>query len=246
VVEAIDVSQPRAGAIANGRGLGEAGLAATLWETNADLAARALAHRFVRGLADGTLPRSTFAGYIQQDAYFLEAFARAYALALARCPDRHGMRDFFDLLTGALDELRLHASYAARWGIQVADAVPTQATLGYTDFLLSTAALGSVGDTCAAMTPCMRLYAYLGQSLAAAGAALEPNPYADWVRTYAAPDFEALAARLEGLLGRYAVDGPSIRTVYRRAMLLEVAFFDAADRRAVRVGHAAAASGGEG
>ena len=203
-------------------------MAAELWAENADLAAAALEHRFVRGLADGTLPQATFQGYILQDAFFLEAFARAYALALARCPDRRGLRDFFDLLAGALDELGLHASYAARWGLHVGDAAPTAATLGYTDFLLSTAALAGVGDTCAALTPCMRLYAFLGCSLATAGAASEQNPYAAWVRTYAAPEFEALTARLEGLLDRYAVDSSSARAVYRRAMALEVAFFDAA------------------
>ena len=213
----------------NGSGAAGPGLSAELWTANADLALLALEHRFVHGLADGTLPRTTFEGYIVQDAFFLEAFARAYALALARCPDRHGLRDFFDLLAGALDELRLHASYAARWGVQVGDALPTPATLAYTDFLLSTAALGSVGETCVAMTPCMRLYAYLGSSLAASGAATDQNPYAEWVRTYAAPEFEALAARLEGLLDRYAVDGSTVRTVYRRAMSLEVAFFEAAD-----------------
>jgi thiaminase/transcriptional activator TenA len=199
-------------------------LAAALWAENADLAAAALEHRFVRGLADGTLPRATFEGYILQDAFFLEAFVRAYALALARCPDRHGLREFFALLAGALDELGLHAAS----GLQMGDVVPSTATLGYTDFLLSTAALASVGETCAAMTPCMRLYAYLGTSLAALGAANEHNPYAAWVRTYAAPEFEALAARLEGLLDRYAANCSSVRTVYRRAMLLEVAFFESA------------------
>jgi thiaminase/transcriptional activator TenA len=222
------MSMPRAVALTNGSDSGEPGLAARLWAANADLALLALEHRFVRGLADGALPRATFEGYILQDAFFLEAFARAYALALARCPDRHGLRDFFDLLAGALDELRLHASYAARWGVQVGDARPARATLGYTDFLLSTAALGSIGETCAAMTPCMRLYAYLGAALSRAGAATDQNPYAEWVRTYAAPEFQALAARLEELLDRYAVDDASVRTVYRRAMSLEVAFFEAA------------------
>jgi thiaminase (transcriptional activator TenA) len=205
-------------------------IAAELWADNADLAAKALAHPFVQGLADGTLPRARFQEYILQDAYFLEAFARAYALGLAHCQDRHGMRELFDLLAGTLDELKLHASYAARWGIQVVDAIAQPATLAYTDFLLATAALGSVGDTCAAMTPCMRLYAYLGQSLAARGAVTEQNPYTEWVRTYAAPDFEDLANRLERLLDRYAADTPATRTIYRRAMSLEVAFFDAAWR----------------
>ncbi len=206
----------------------EPGLAAALWAANADLTQLALEHPFVRGLADGSLPRTTFAGYVQQDAFFLEAFARAYALALARCPDSRGLRDFFDLLAGALDELRLHASYAASWGVEVTEAVPAAATLAYTDFLLSTAALADIGETCAAMTPCMRLYAYLGVSLSSAGAATEHNPYADWVRTYAAPEFQSLAARLEALLDRYAVDHERARWVYRRAMSLEVAFFAAA------------------
>jgi thiaminase/transcriptional activator TenA len=205
-------------------------LAAELWAKHTALARAALAHPFVRGLADGTLARPLFERYILQDAFFLDAFARAYALALGKCPDRSGLRDFFDLLGGALDELQLHASYAERWGLsdQLGHVEPAPATLAYTDFLLATAALGGTGETCAAMTPCMRLYAYLGQQLAAAGAARASNPYAEWVQTYAAPEFEALAATLERLLDRYARPTPAVREAYARAMRLEVAFFDAA------------------
>jgi thiaminase/transcriptional activator TenA len=138
------------------------------------------------------------------------------------------MRNLFALLGGALDELNLHAGYVGRWGIEVTDATPEPATLAYTDFLLATASLSSVGETCAAMTPCMRLYAYLGQTLASTGAARADNPYAEWIRTYAAPEFEALAATLEGLLDRYADATSAVRGAYRRAMSLEVAFFEAA------------------
>ena len=84
--------------------------------------------------------------------------------------------------------------------------------------------LGGLGETCAAMAPCMRLYAHLGQSLDAGSA----GPYAEWVRTYADPSFEALAATLEDLLDRHAVDGPAVRRAYRRAMALELGFFDGA------------------
>ena len=202
-------------------------LAARLWAANADLAEAALAHPFVRGVAAGTLPAASFRGYVGQDAFFLESFARAYALALARCPDRRGLDDFAELIAGVLQELELHAGYAARLGIDMAQVVPGPATLAYTEFLLATAALGGVGETCAAMTPCMRLYAYLGSSLASRAPA-EGNPYQDWVDTYADPGFEALAARLEGLLDRYAADTALVRSAYRRAMRLEVAFFEAA------------------
>jgi thiaminase (transcriptional activator TenA) len=199
-------------------------LARSLWRANADLAAGALAHPFVRGIADGSLSRDRFAGYIAQDAYFLESFARAYALAIAHSPDRAGLDAFADLLDGVRAELRLHVSYAHGLGIDLGAVSPAPATSAYTDFLLATASLGGVGLTCAAMTPCMRLYAYLGQQLAAGPV---DERYAQWVSTYADPGFESLAATLERLLDTYA-DGERPAAAYRRAMQLEVAFFDAA------------------
>ena len=41
----------------------------------------------------------------------------------------------------------------------------------------------------AAMTPCMRLYAWVGSSLERDTA----GPYAQWVQTYADPEFDATA-----------------------------------------------------
>jgi len=77
----------------------------------------------------------------------------------------------------------------------------------------------------------MRLYAFLGQELAAEGVS-EDNPYTEWIETYADPGFEALAAKLEDLLNRYASDAPAIRATYRRAMTLELAFFEASEETA--------------
>jgi thiaminase/transcriptional activator TenA len=197
----------------------------TLWKDSGDLATAALGHPFVRCLADGTLPREHFAGYIAQDAFFLESFARAYALALANSPDRDGVEAFADLLAGVREELRLHASYADRWGIDLSTVEPAPATLAYTDFLLASAAVGGVGQTCAAMTPCMRLYAYLGQSLAETRTS---DTYADWINAYADPQFDTLASTLENLLDAYTDDIDRGRATYRRAMRLELQFFDAA------------------
>jgi thiaminase/transcriptional activator TenA len=202
-------------------------LARSLWAANQDLADACLAHPFVRGLADSSLPIQSFRAYVAQDAYFLEAFARAYAAALARSPDRYGLEAFSTLIAGVLDELRMHAAYAARLEVDLSHVEPALATLAYTDFLLAIAGLGVVGEICAAMTPCMRLYAYLGQTLAARGSANVDNPYREWIETYASAAFESLAATLEDLLTRYAEDTSSIRAAYRRAMQLELGFFEA-------------------
>lgn len=199
-------------------------LSQTLWARNADQATDALEHPFVRGVADGTLPRESFADFVAQDAFFLEAFCRAYGFGLAHSPDRTALDTFAALLIGVREELQLHASYAAEWEIDLATVRPTPATLAYTDFLLAIAARGDIGLICAALTPCMRLYAHLGRSLS-------PPPsdtYARWVATYADPDFENLAATIERLLDAYAHDTTEVRTVYGRAMQLELAFFDAA------------------
>jgi thiaminase/transcriptional activator TenA len=70
-------------------------LAKKLWAENQDLVQAVLTHPFVQGLRTGNLPREAFQRYIAQDAFFLDAFARSYALALAHSPDQQGIHDFF-------------------------------------------------------------------------------------------------------------------------------------------------------
>jgi thiaminase/transcriptional activator TenA len=205
------------------------GVASHLWQQNQDLAQACLEHPFVQGIASGDLPVERFRWYVGQDAYFLDAFARGYALLLAKAPDQEGLVKFKELLDGALQELRLHRGYAQRWGVDL-QPVPAPATAAYTDFLLRTAALEPVGHGVAAQTPCMRLYAYLSSQLLPL---LNPeSPYAEWVHTYAGADFQGLAQTLEDLLDRYGGDRSRLQQLYRRAMELEYAFFDAAWRSA--------------
>ena len=199
-------------------------LARILWQANEDWAARILAHRFVAGLGDGTLATPSFKSYVAQDAYFLDAFARAYAFCLAHGTSRDDLFGFSELIAGVLDELKLHKGYTEKLGVSLDGVTPLPATKAYTDFLLGTARRGDLGETIAGMTPCMRLYAFLGQSLAKKPVA---PAYADWVKTYSDPGFEVLAVRLEGLLDQHAKDTPAVRANYRRAMELEYGFFDA-------------------
>ena len=94
--------------------------------------------------------------------------------------------------------------------------------------MLAVAALEPVGHIAAAMTPCMRLYSYLGQQLAAH--TKPDNPYREWVETYSSAEFEAQARRLEGLLDRYGGGHDRLAVLYHQAMELELRFFDAAIR----------------
>lgn len=76
------------------------------------------------------------------------------------------------------------------FAIQDASAAP--ATRDYVDFLLETATTcDSVAEVLAAMTPCMRLYAFIGQSIRAAigGVPDERHPYSRWIASYCADEF---------------------------------------------------------
>ena len=59
----------------------ETGFFAALCESAADEWRRYVAHPFVQGLGDGTLPEAAFRHYLVQDYLFLIQFARAYGLA---------------------------------------------------------------------------------------------------------------------------------------------------------------------
>jgi Putative transcription activator len=114
-------------------------LAETLWQENQDLAIACLQHPFVQGIGDGSLDKAKFSHYVGQDAFFLEAFARAYSIAAAKAPDWRGFQVFHELAGGVLHELTLHEGYAAQWGVDLRSVQPGAATRRYTDFLLATA-----------------------------------------------------------------------------------------------------------
>ncbi len=196
-----------------------------VWRENRDLASACLDHPFVRGLADGSLDPEAFKGYVAQDAFFLRSFLGAYCLAAAKCseaPDRVAV--LLDLVRGLLDELKLHARYAETLGIDLEQVTPRPATSAYTNFLARTAWSAEPAEIVAAMTPCMRLYAFLGRSLAPADA---DNPYREWIETYSSPEFEELARRLEALLDALArASGTRVREAYRYAMRCELDFFE--------------------
>ena len=202
-------------------------LSKKLWRENAGLAAESLNSPFVQGILNGSLKKEKFSYYVSQDAFFLKAFARAYIVAGAKAPDWCDFIRLHKLAAGVLDELKLHESYAHQWGVNVNNVTPSPTTRRYTDFVMATAWGYDTGLTVTALTPCMRLYAWLGKTLAA------QNPrnhhYFEWIRTYSSSEIEELACELEELLDKYgAEDNPMFTDIYRYAMECERDFFQAA------------------
>jgi thiaminase len=81
---------------------------------------------------------------VLQDLFFLTRFARAYAAAIDKCSNNAQLAAakavLAELLLGVDAELKLHGSYAAKWGVAVDEWVwPSAATSAYTDYLMEVA-----------------------------------------------------------------------------------------------------------
>lgn len=150
-----------------------------------------LAHPFLAGLTDGTLPEAAFARYVVQDALYLRDYARALAICGARAPDVEGLRMFCRHAAEAVDvERELHGRLMAELGIPPAEAAgaePSPTCLAYTSFLLQACTVRERHEAVAAVLPCYWIYWEVGKALAAAGS---PDPrYRAWIATYAGAEF---------------------------------------------------------
>ena len=197
-----------------------------LWEDNFQLALLSLNTKFVQGLKNGNLPKGIFQEYIAQDYFFLEIFARAYGLAVSKSKDKYSIRTLSKLLLGVSEELILHENYAKEWDIDLSNNKIKNATKNYTDFLDEVSKKLSAVEIMFAMTPCMRLYSWIGRNLLNKGFS---NRYKDWIITYSDEGFENLSKSLENLIDNYqdSYDIDQANYLYKRAMELEFEFFNA-------------------
>ena len=197
-----------------------------LWESNFHLASLSLNTRFVQGIKNGDLPKTIFQEYIAQDYYFLESFARAYELAVSKSKNKKTIKILSGLLSGVSEELILHETYAKKWDIDLTTNTIEPATKKYTDFLDEVSINLSLIEIMSAMTPCLRLYSWIGKSLLNT---ISHNPYKEWILTYSDKKFENLAESLENLINEYnySYDTNQVNFLYKRAMELELEFFKA-------------------
>ena len=197
-----------------------------LWEDNYVIALLSLNTKFVQGLKNGSLPKNIFQEYLAQDYFFLETFAKAYGIAVSKSKDKYSIRKLSELLMGVSEELILHETYAKEWDIDLSNNYIKKSTKNYTDFLVDTSKRLSSVEIMFAMTPCMRLYSWIGKSLYKEDF---DNKYKEWIITYSDDSFEKLANSLENLIetNKETYDINQAKYLYRRAMELELDFFNA-------------------
>ena len=209
-----------------------------LKERNAGDWRRYCEHRFVRELAEGTLPQAAFQHYLKQDYLFLIQFARAWGLAVYKSRDLDEIRQGLEALKAIVDvEMQLHVRYCADWGIdesELAGLEESRATLAYTRYVLDAGMSGDLLDLHVALAPCIIGYGEIANwILRQPFTKTAGNPYEAWIEMYAGEEYQALVgSELQWLNRRLSqVDETRLERlsiVFRDATRLEADFWQMA------------------
>lgn len=190
-----------------------------------------LRHPFNRELASGTLERSRFAYYLQQDELYLRDYARALALTAAKAPNAAATNDLLAYAReGILAEQELHDHFFKKFNIAPADE-QQPACFAYCRFLLSACAIEPYEMCLATLLPCFWIYRDVG--LAVARSTVADNPYQAWIDLYTHPSYNQEVERMIELTEAAAVvASENVRTqmgrLFHDSTRLEWRFWDAA------------------
>jgi thiaminase/transcriptional activator TenA len=141
-------------------------------------------HPFLKEIKDGSLPLEKFRYHLGQDYLYLEGFARAVALTLAKAPDPQTLEELSHrVLTPVerpLHHQLLSAADVSLEDIQRAGRSPTNTA--YVNHMIQTASLHGLGPTAAALLPCPWTYHLLREYVGAS----EHPLYSQWTAFYVA------------------------------------------------------------
>jgi thiaminase/transcriptional activator TenA len=211
-----------------------------LWDRTKTLRVAIDDLEFLRRLGDGTLPLEVFRTYVEQDSLYLAGYSKALAILASKSPDPQTAAFWANSSAAAATvETALHADLLDGGLLppRAGEPEPSQACLGYVSYLIATAATQPYAVGAAAALPCFWIYADVGRGLAASAAevlAADPgHPYAQWVTTYDAEEFQQSAATARSLVDAAAeVAGEAEReamvTAFTVATRYELLFWDTA------------------
>ncbi|TYP86412.1 TenA family protein [Blastococcus xanthinilyticus] len=212
------------------------------WAATAELRRAIDELAFLTELGEGTLAPAVFRHYLEQDALYLGGYARALALLAARAPDP-GAAAFWagSAQNCGVVETQLHADLLSTDLLGSAGAPPARppepspTCLGYTSYLVATAATAPYAVAAAAVLPCYWVYADVGARLAPVARAAADHPYRRWVATYDAEPFQLATARARALTDAAAeaspAEEPAMLAAFTVAARYELEFWRAAHVR---------------
>ncbi|MFN0169612.1 MAG: thiaminase II [Bryobacteraceae bacterium] len=205
-----------------------------MWADIRSVYAKTLQHPFLRGLADGTLPKSRFQFYLRQDGLYLRAFAQALNLLAAKAPREDWSitlgRHAIEAIEG---ELQLHETILKSYGVTAEKPVMAPTNAAYTNHLLATVQRLPFDQGLAAMLPCYWIYWEVGKELTRRGS---KNPdYQKWIHQYGAESYGKVVGQVLAMMDEEGRSMPEAarqeaRRLFERSARYEWMFWDMAWR----------------
>ncbi len=191
-----------------------------VWQKSLPIYERITRHPFIKELAEGTLATEKFVRYIAQDEIYIKNYGEEMFLLADMLP-AGGMQEMFRAYAkeGMEAEGAMHQMLIERFGIDTA-VEPSAVTSGYMAHTRKYINSGSVALALAAMLPCMWIYNEVGLYIYNHRNP-NPNPYAEWVATYASADFTEGTRQVLEMCDRYAAEAtPEVREEMTKAYLV--------------------------
>jgi N-methylhydantoinase B len=214
------------------------GFTAELWSAAEPLFEAIVAHPFLTGLADGTLPEQSFGYFLIQDGHYLRDYARALSFIAGYAQDPAEASVFLGAAARAVAaEQGMHGELLAQCGItpEQAEATPISPSGElYSRTVLSRAVEGPFEDGVAAVIGCLWIYREVGYVLVERGS---PDPrYQRWIDSYSGESYGAaveVALDVVDRIGRESTPAQRdrLREIFIDTCRLEWMFWDAAWRR---------------
>ena len=200
------------------------------WEAALPIYNQILDHPFIKELAAGTLAPDKFDRYLAQDELYVGNYGRQMFELAELIPDpvQHDMFYAF-AKEGIEGEKAMHALLIDRFGIDT-QVQPSQVTAAYNAHTEAAIRSGSKEIGLAAMLPCMWVYNEVGLHILRT-AAVEGNPYREWIQEYGNEAFTAGVAQVLELADSYAAAAPEdirerMTSAYIEATRFEYLFWD--------------------
>ncbi|MFD4459624.1 TenA family protein [Nocardia sp. NPDC058480] len=205
---------------------------ARLWDQTKALRGAIDDLEFLRRLGEGTLPLEVFRTYIEQDSLYLTGYSKALAILAAKSPDPQTAAFWAtSSANAAAVESAMHDQLLTGGALPPRQGEPerSQTCLAYVSYLIAAAATESYAVAAAAALPCFWIYAEVGRDLAESAAqviAADPaHPYAQWVTTYGAAEFQQSAATARALVDAAAESASEHeRAAMEKAFILAVRY----------------------
>lgn len=150
-------------------------------------------HPFVLGIQDGTLDREKFRYYILQDYLYLEEYAKAFAIGVAKAKSAGIARLFARYVQVMNGEMNIHSGYMGRLQVTEEELAATPRALdnlSYTSYMLRIAYEEGEAEILTAILSCAYSYEVIAKNIIKNNPASIQHPfYGQWIRGYASDTY---------------------------------------------------------